>query len=99
MGAGGGGNAEGRRKNAQGRSRRRRSSGVVSKGGADGPEACPTMSGAVGQAFRPASSSGLQPRLGGRLSRRSGNLGQDAPKTGRLEARPTTPESALEGLT
>src|SRR5260370_25509519 len=47
------------------------------------------MPGALGQASSPAGSSGFQPRVGVRLPRHSRSLGQDAPKTGRLEACPT----------
>src|SRR6266702_1486735 len=55
----------------------------------------PRMPSAVGQASPPAGSSGFQPRVGVRSPRPSRNLGQDAPKTGRLEACPSAPESAL----
>ncbi len=48
------------------------------------------MPSAVGQASPPAGSSGFQPRVGVRSPRPSRNLGQDAPGTGRLEARPTS---------
>ena|SRR6266853_5935550 len=48
------------------------------------------MSGIVGQASPPAGSSGFQPRVRVRSSRLSRNLGQDAPKTGWLEACPTS---------
>src|SRR5712664_3292191 len=47
------------------------------------------FSGALGQASPPAGSGGFQPRVGVRLPRHFGSLGQDAPKTGRLEACPT----------
>src|SRR2546425_11134256 len=48
------------------------------------------MSGAVGQASTPAGSGGFQPPVRVRLFRHSKILGQDAPGTGRLEARPTS---------
>jgi hypothetical protein len=47
------------------------------------------MPGAVGQASSPAGSGGFQPRVGVRSARHARSLGQDAPKTGRLEAFPT----------
>ena len=54
------------------------------------PMVSPRMPSAVGQASPPAGSSGFQPRVGVRSPRPSRNLGQDAPGTGRLEARPTS---------
>ncbi len=47
------------------------------------------MPAAVGQASLSAGSGGFQPRVGVRLPRHSRILGQEAPKTGRLEAYPT----------